>query len=46
MYGALGTISAGERLPVAWNTPPSSMGFQTSRAPVSAHTCGNCVAAR
>ncbi|CKU13844.1 Uncharacterised protein [Mycobacterium tuberculosis] len=46
MYGPLGLISAGEWLPVAWNTPPSSMGFHTSSAPVSAQMCGSCVAAR
>ena len=46
MYGPLAGISAGDWLPVAWNTPPSSIGFQTSSAPVSAHRCGSCVAAR
>ena len=46
MYLPLGRMSAGEWLPVAWNTPPSSIGLYTSSAPVSAQTCGSCVQAR
>ena len=36
----------GDWLPVAWNTPPSSMGLYIEPAPAASQMPGSCVQAR
>jgi len=41
VYAILNLIAAGETLPVAWKTPPSSMILCPMRAPVRARIAGS-----